>query len=72
MPSTLNPGGQRYMALWPSLLPSKRNESGCAGSGSCGQVDVATAMLTLFVSPLGEVQVNVPESLLSISLMVKR
>lgn len=72
IPSTLKPGGQRYIALWPSLLPSKRNVSGGAGSGSCGQVDCATAMLTLLVRPLGDVQVNVPESLLSMSLMLRR
>uniref|UniRef100_A0A1A9VAB6 Uncharacterized protein n=1 Tax=Glossina austeni TaxID=7395 RepID=A0A1A9VAB6_GLOAU len=56
MPSTRKPGGQRYMARCPNLLPSKRNVSGYAGSGSCGQVDVATTIDMLFVKPRGEVQ----------------
>lgn len=70
LPSTVNPNGHLYSALFPSLYPSNRRDRGGTGSGSFGQVEDATTIEILFVRPLGEEHVKLPESCGVISLIV--
>lgn len=62
VPSNVYPSGQRYKALWPSLLPSRRSRSGGGGSTMFWHMETATTITMLFVSPRGVAQVYVPES----------